>query len=477
MDPDCFYAEGCAVAHGLLPYRDFIDVKGPLLFFIYTVGYLLTPTRCEGIFLLYVLATWGTLIAFYRTAELFGLSRPAAIAAVAFVACALFSRLTAFWGAQPELLLVFPFTWTVYYLTAFLKYPTLNCHHRLAWWVGGASAAAFWVKFNFVLPYVAVFCIAVFVLVQRGCIKDAWRFVLRCFAAGVMVCLPFVVYFTCYGLWGDFIFSYFLLNMGANANHLASASFLHTAYCYFLRLFTNSSALACVVVLYTLYTAFIRKGHPEQRKLMRMLLPLVLLTYLSCFVGIWGYYYIMMAPMAIFLCIDLARVVFEKGWLHRWLPMKGIAVFSLLVLLINGHCLGNLGWGRSDEESLKIAEIQDMLASIPEPSILYVGCQDVLLGRKAEALPCERMWISLPGVSAEHYERRNDCIRKGSADFVVTAIINPKGDLSANTLGMLREGGYEPIPEARLGRFCYFTSIQVWAKAETRALLHAKAAP
>ena len=476
MDPDCFYAEGCAIAHGLLPYRDFVDVKGPLLFIIYTIGYLLTPTRCEGIFLLYVLATWGTLIAFYRTAELFGLNRIAAAAAVAFAACALFSRLTAAWGAQPEHLLVFPLSWSLYCLTAFLKDPTRRYCFRLAWWVGCGSAAAFWLKFNFVLPYVAIIAIAVFVMLQRGRLNDVRGFALRGMEGGAIVCLPFILYFSYYGLWGDFVYSYFILNLNANASNLASGHFLQTAYHHIQRVVAPASCFACVVMLYALYTALIRKGDLLQNQLMRGLLPLFIITYISCFAGPWSYYYIMMAPMSIFLCIDFARAVFAKGWLERRLAIKGIAVFTLLVLLINGHCVGALGWGRAKAESIKIAEIQEMLANVPEPSIVYYDCPDILLGRKAESLPGTRMWMGLPGVSEKCYEHRENCIRKGAVDFVVIATYGKQQDPSPNTLDTLQEGGYEPIPEARLNRFLYITSIQVWAKPETRALIHAKTA-
>ena len=41
LDPAAFYMEGRAWAHGYLPYKDFIDVKGIFLFFIYWLGYML----------------------------------------------------------------------------------------------------------------------------------------------------------------------------------------------------------------------------------------------------------------------------------------------------------------------------------------------------------------------------------------------------------------------------------------------------
>lgn len=54
-DPATFYMDGKAWANGLVPYVDFIDVKGPLLMFIYMAGWALSPGGPEGIFAVYCL--------------------------------------------------------------------------------------------------------------------------------------------------------------------------------------------------------------------------------------------------------------------------------------------------------------------------------------------------------------------------------------------------------------------------------------
>lgn len=60
-----------AWANGLLPYRDTIDYKGPLLYLIYMAGYLISPRSTCGVFLVQVLFMGVTLSLLYRVARLF----------------------------------------------------------------------------------------------------------------------------------------------------------------------------------------------------------------------------------------------------------------------------------------------------------------------------------------------------------------------------------------------------------------------
>ncbi len=55
-DSSWFFTAGKAWMEGMTPYVDFADSKGPLLWLIYGIGYLLTPTSYTGVFLLSVIA-------------------------------------------------------------------------------------------------------------------------------------------------------------------------------------------------------------------------------------------------------------------------------------------------------------------------------------------------------------------------------------------------------------------------------------
>ena len=70
-DACCYYVAGMSWAHGLVPYVDFIDVKGPLLFLIYAIGYWLDPNSTGGIYTILSLCTFFSYLAVCRTSLLF----------------------------------------------------------------------------------------------------------------------------------------------------------------------------------------------------------------------------------------------------------------------------------------------------------------------------------------------------------------------------------------------------------------------
>ncbi|MCQ2364445.1 MAG: hypothetical protein MJ051_02675 [Akkermansia sp.] len=454
MDPNCFYAEGCAISQGYLPYRDFIDVKGPLLFLIYTIGYLMSPTQCYGIFLIYVLTTWGTLIAFYRTAELFGLSRRCAVFATALAVCCLFSKYTAYWAAQPEHFLVLPLSWTFYYLTAFLKHPEATFLRPLAWWLGSGATCAFLIKFNFVLPYVAVFALAVFVLARQQRLKDIVFFVIRCAAAFILICIPFALYFFYHGLWGDFYHAYVTLNLEANLNQ---------PQIEWGRKFSNRDIrLSYLVLGHAVVRASYRQSAVISKTLMRYLLVVIPATFFSSFIGMHGYYYILMAPAAIFLCIDAAGSKAAENFLQRRFLIKSALFALIFIFVINAFCISHMGWRRPAGSAAQIAKVQEMIARIPSPKIIYYSTADILLGRKAASLPGTPAWMSLSQVKTIYVQRDIDVMGK-KADFIVT-----QDDVPEETLQLLQAAGYESIPQAQIPKVNKFISnVQVWAQPQT----------
>lgn len=456
MDPNCFYAEGCAIAHGCLPYRDFIDVKGPLLFLIYTVGYILTPSHFLGIFLLYVLATWGTLVAFYRTAQLITTSPDAAIAATALAACCLFSRFTAFWAAQPEQLLALPFAWTLYYLTAFLKQPTADYHHPLSRCLSIGATCTFLIKYNFVLPYVAVFGLAVFAMARHLSISDILTFIIRCILYATLICVPFIIYFSYYGLWKDFFYAYFLLNIEATSQQQVVSAF--SCFALKRKFLASYTWLSYVVLGHALVCALTKYRPKVNQTLMRQLLVVIIFTYLSCAMGLWGYYYIMMAPVALYLCADLAECKALSGFLQRKRLVKATVFTLTFILIVNAYCISPLAWGRPASETKQLMAIQDMIAKIPTPKIVYYDCPDILLGRKAQSIPGTPAWMGLSGVSEKTYNQRKRDIEERKIDFIITQATE-----NIDTEPFLKKAGYAPIPNARLAKFSYMRNVQVWA--------------
>lgn len=55
VDVNCFFTVGRGIIHGLVPYRDLYDQKGPLLYFVYALASLISEHSFLGVFVIEVL--------------------------------------------------------------------------------------------------------------------------------------------------------------------------------------------------------------------------------------------------------------------------------------------------------------------------------------------------------------------------------------------------------------------------------------
>ena len=89
IDSAWFFTCGKAWMEGMTPYVDFADSKGILLWLIYGIGYLLSPTSYIGVFWLSVIAYAVTFHFIWKTARLF-LDRRQSLLVLAFMPFFLF---------------------------------------------------------------------------------------------------------------------------------------------------------------------------------------------------------------------------------------------------------------------------------------------------------------------------------------------------------------------------------------------------
>lgn len=71
IDSSWYFTSGKAWMNGMVPYVDFTDSKGPLLWLIYGIGYLLSNYNYVGVWVLTCVAYIVTTMLNYSTARIF----------------------------------------------------------------------------------------------------------------------------------------------------------------------------------------------------------------------------------------------------------------------------------------------------------------------------------------------------------------------------------------------------------------------
>lgn len=88
-DASWFFTAGKAWMEGMTPYIDFADSKGPILWLIYGIGYLISPISYHGVFWLTIVAYTIAFNFLWRTSRLF-LSKRESFFVIAFIPFFLF---------------------------------------------------------------------------------------------------------------------------------------------------------------------------------------------------------------------------------------------------------------------------------------------------------------------------------------------------------------------------------------------------
>lgn len=204
-DAAIYHLVGKGWLDGYVPYRDLFEQKGPLTFFVYTIGELINSQW--GIFLLQITSLWISTVFAYRIAKLFVSIPKAMISAVVTLT---FYVLVMDEGAIVEDFNLPVLMISTYLIVKYLKHVDENVEHppKYAFVYGIACAVSLYMR---VTNCVAICCFVAYITILLICkkkysnlLKNIVGFVL----GGCVVILPLVIYFASQGALDDMLEMY-----------------------------------------------------------------------------------------------------------------------------------------------------------------------------------------------------------------------------------------------------------------------------
>ena len=244
-DSSVFYYVARVMAKGGMPYKDTFDHKGPLLYVLNLIGQKIDPW--SGIWVVEVLFLMGAFYLMYRTARLL-CSRPFSIAAV-LAAGALLYEFFDGGNYTEEYALLFIAGAQYIFADYFLNKKITALRLILC---GAAFGAVLMLRPNMAALWV-VMCLGV--LYQ--CIRDKEaanlaRFLLFFLAGTLLVCVPFCIWLTAGGAFGEFIECYLKFNAlyTASTRGDLQTAYRVEAFNFFLR-YRIALIAGCVSVFFS----------------------------------------------------------------------------------------------------------------------------------------------------------------------------------------------------------------------------------
>ena len=425
LDSAIFFTSGKAMMNGLQPYVDFADSKGPLLWLIYGVGYLLTPRSYVGVFWLSCVCYAAILYYNYLTARLFLGDRLRSYA-VAIVMPFFYFQYWFHDDVRAEDFCTLPVSVSLYYVFLLLTDGGRQVKGRppgcamlpqpsprtIGLVLGACFSALVLIKFSIALMQgtmiVVVLCYYMFVDYQAPK-------VLKYLVVGALAfSLPFIVYLVQQDSLGAFIDEYFRNTLatvtpddgvrGKYSEEIAQA-------------LGSPKRLA-------LFVALLSGGWLASRQLTRYRwVPLLLCVvfFMACTRHYMAYYHSACCVLLLFLVINVLT------------QSQGLNRFHAVIL-----CACMLGWGYYENVRPKshLAKLwltgdhqhrhehyQYLSGFIKgyKPKILYFYGADFGYGLASEALPACRYWTFQYGSTPEMEAAHVQSLKEGIADYVIVS--------------------------------------------------------
>lgn len=316
---------GRGITEGYVPYRDLYDHKGPLMFFIYGLGYALTDEKW-GMYLIEVLTTALIWALSFRCARLFVSARASLFVLVVFV---LWWWGTIDGGATNEIFCL-PFVMVpVYWILRYFRHggDAKNVPSWLFYVIGFCGGTIVMIRMNNAAFLFGMMLAMLYFRLRYAGFLAVFVSLLQMLVGLVLAILPFVCYFYIQGAFDYFVlgcFTHSILYMAQGSAPWSVSDWL-----------LYGVHIASALLLFFLVWQEVRKGSIEVTvaSLLMMGIALVCLVHM----GGRGYlhYYQTFSPVFLFALCFVVRFYREKvrgASLSRHAAVLRVAIVAALLL-------------------------------------------------------------------------------------------------------------------------------------------------
>lgn len=432
-DSNAFFTVGKSMANGVTIYKDLFEQKGPLLYVVHALSYLISNTSFTGVYVFEALAMFVSMLFAYKTAELF-VSRPASFAsAVLFAVSAVNSNCFYLGDSAEEFSL--PFIMILLYSTVvYFRDTDSGSGKPMLFFINGLFAGCVLMIKFIVVGYWFGFMAAasLHMLIVKKDVKTAFKNAFIFIGGMALPLIVFSVYFMAKGGLGEFFSTYFGFNLFSYSSEKKSIfkTVIRFFGSYFRSLLKNTgmfllSTFGCVCTV--LLKPFGEKDRITKFSLVIVYVSAVFFTYIG---GIsLLYYYFSFSSFSIFAFIfaaGLAEKKFGAGKVGISSAALALAAAVAVTPLIN---IAFKTAPRTKEETVQYKISQKINSRSENPTVLCYNGLDAGIYLFDNIVP-EFVYFEKQNVNykvyPENMDEQNRYINEHLADYVVCRLYSGK---------------------------------------------------
>ena len=400
LDCTWFYTCGKAWMCGMTPYVDFADSKGPLLWLIYGIAYLINNHSFVGVFWISLPFYALSLLAAYKTARLY-LPRLSAALAVALLPHFLYLLRYSYETLAETFCLPFIFIAIYSACAAAKRKPTAADAAA----TGAALAACLLIKWDVAAMMLAPAALTIHRAARRHAATKTLTGLLAGFCA---VVVPFLLYFALSGNLSDLISEYFV-------NTLATVTDGHKiSLSRTILNFVLGEKIFLLLLAGTALFCWLTRSGPG------MAAALCWFKLCCSPFDMHGRYMLALMPFATFLIIALLHALMARHQPPRAIIQACCIAAAASVVAVNWP-LRYCGFeGQTKELSMSFYRAAYIMAQVQSPKILSYS-HDSPVGVATGALPACRYWALQNGATQAMIDERSRAIAAGLPDFIIIA--------------------------------------------------------
>lgn len=435
-DSNSYFSMGKVMMNGGVIYRDVFDQKGPLLYFIYGIGYLLSHTTFKGVFALEIISMAVFLIAVYHIFRLY-LGKMASMVLLPFVAFSVTVSKSFYWGGCAE---EFCLPFLAWGLFISLKYFREEYPESMSWkkvmLCGCLAGCIMLIKFNVLGFYFAWMGMIALANFNRVNWKNSLKSCLLFLIGMALPTIPWVIYFAWNKALDDWYFAYIYCNVFLYSDlYYDSIDIGRKIYdlvkiLYWLIL--DDFVYFCPIIL-GFFAVLADKKIRWYEKI--NIYALFGFLFLGIYIGGTSlfYYSLPLTLFSVFGYIYPGRIAeriagrFGNGKVLK----KAVAISAVLLnaglLIMTWNLSMNTDFSKQKEEDFYLYKFRDIVMQEENPTLLNISCLDAGLYTLADIMPTCRYFQSnaVHGFD-EVREEQLRYIQEGCIDFVLARDIYPE---------------------------------------------------
>ena len=433
-DANSYFSMGKFMINGGVIYRDLYDQKGPYLYLIYGIAYLLSNNTFLGVFFLEILSISFFLFFGYKILCLYT-TAVVAYSLLPLLAAAGLSSLSFYWGGAAEEFCL-PFLMASLYCSLkYLKedYPA-SPRLSMILWNGIFAGVILQLKYTLLGFYFA--WMAVIALLNLT--KMNWKKAIRCclvFLGGMIVTMiPWLFYFGIHGALDDWFQCYVYNNVFLYSDiQKADTTILLKIYKLAKILYNlvwNNISYFCFIVIGFYFMIFSSFNHWYEKINTVLLFGFL---FLGIYVGGGDIFYYSI-PLMIFSVLGLGAIGRGINKVERKLGIsfnEKLYLFLFFLTMIGGVCFANENSINTDYRKVEkkdhfLWEFEKIVNSEENPTLLNINMLDSGLYTVANILPTCK-YFQTNGIDLEEMRREQErYIREGETLFVISRFEYPE---------------------------------------------------